>query len=553
MRAGWALVATTVGVLLVVVALPLAFVALQAIFPLLGRGSFEGAFSRFSDVLGDPALFHLTANTLALGVAVVAGATLLGAPIGVLRALFRVPLARTFDVLLLIPFMIPPYIAALAWIMTLQPRGYLHQIAGVHLGPFLFSFWGVAFVMTLNVFPAVYFAMSRTVETVGQRFADVARLSGATPWRAFMRITLPLATPGLAASMLLVFAMTIDEYGTPAALGARSGFFVLVTGIDNRVSDWPIDLSGAAILSLVLVLMSIAAFSLQLRIIARRSYETVGSRPQAFEKRPLGPWTLPVVALFATVVFLGTLAPLFAIFATAFSSTISGGLALDNLGLRHFAAIGDNQGGALRALGNSLMLGIGTALITGVVGTAAAYVVVRTRLRGRNALDALTLLPNSIPGIVVAVGLILAWNQPWWPATPYGTSLILLLAYCCMLLPYPVRYANAAFRQIGDSLEAAARVAGASQITGIRRILVPLVLPSVVSAMLLVFAIASRELVASILLAPPGMQTIATFIWRQFEQGSMNLGMAMSAVAIIITTTIPLLVILLSRRGLPSA
>ena len=163
-------------------------------------------------------------------------------------------------------------------------------------------------------------------------------------------------------------------------------------------------------------------------------------------------------------------------------------------------------------------------------------------------LDSLTALPNAIPGVVVAVGLILAWNQPSLPVTPYNTPLILLLAYCCLLLPYPARYANAALRQVGDNLEAAARVAGAKPITTFRRIVFPLILPSLISAMLLVFAVASRELVASLLVAPVGMQTVATFIWEQFEQGSVELGMAMSAIAILITTLIPLGVMLSARR-----
>lgn len=538
----------TVAALVVIVALPLAFVVLQAIFPFIGRGSLSEPLSRVIPVLADPDLLRLTGNTLLLGIACVIGAAVLAVPLGALRALFAVPFARVFDVVFLIPFMIPPYIAALGWIMMLQPRGYLHQIAGFHLAPFLFSFWGVVFVMVLNVFPVVYFATSRTLALVGGRYGEIARVFGADPATAFRRITLPLATPGLAASLLLVFAMAIEEYGTPAALGARAGFFVLVTGIDTRVSDWPIDLPGAAILSLVLVLLSVGAFWLQLRIVARRSFEAVSGKPQPVVPRPLGRWRWPVLGYFLLAALLGTGLPLFAIVTAGLQNTISGGLALSNLGLQHFAAIVENRSGALRALTNSLALGIGTALLAGILGAAASYQVVRARLRGGAALDALTLMPNAMPSIVVAVGLILAWNNPLWPASPYNTPAILLLAYTCILLPYTVRYANAAFRQIGTSVEDAARVAGASPIVTFRRILLPLVAPSMIAAMLIVFAIASRELVASLLVAPVGMPTVATFIWRQFEQGSLGLGMAMSALAILVTTTIPVLVILAMRR-----
>ncbi len=535
--------------LIIIVAFPLAAVVLQAIFPSLGQGSFAAPFSAIGKTLADEALLGMTANTVILGCAVVLASALVAVPLGVLRALYRIPFAPLWDVLLLTPFMIPPYIATLGWIMTLQPRGYLEQLAGFNLASTLFSLTGMTVVMTFNTFPVVYFAVSRTVEAVGARYADVGRVFGASPARAFWRITLPLSAPGLAASLLLVFAAAIEEYGTPAALGRRAGFQVLVTGIDTRIGDWPIDLPGAAILSLTLVIISLIAFLIQRRILSRRSYQTVSGKPQNKDKRPLGAMTAPVLLAFGIVSFLATGVPMLSILATALSKTISRGLVVTNLGLDNFAAVFGNSAGALGALGNSLALGIGTAVVTGLIGVTSAYAVVKTKMRGRLLIDIMTVLPNALPGIVVAVGLILVWNMPGLPFTPYNTAIILLLAYCCILLPQTARYSSAAFQQIGDNLEAAARVAGAGTLTVFRRILLPLVLPSLASAMLLVFALASRELVASIVLAPVGMQTIATFIWRQFEQGSIGLGMAMAFVTIIITTLIPLAFLALLRRS----
>lgn len=535
--------------LFLVVAVPFAAVVLQGVFPKIGQGSFANPLSSFFTTLGDSALIGMAGNTLLLGACVVIGSAIVAVPLGVFRALYRVPFASLWDVLLLVPFMIPPYIATLGWIMTLQPRGYLQQLAGFNLAPFLFSLPGMTLVMTFNTFPVVYFAVSRTVEAVGARYADVGRVFGASPARAFWRITLPLSAPGLAASLMLVFAAAIEEYGTPAALGRRAGFQVLVTGIDLRITDWPIDLPGAAILSILLVAMSLVTFLLQRWILARRSYQTVSGKPMAKDKRPLGAMTWPVVTAFSVVAFLATGVPLLAILATALSRTISGGLSLGNLSLNNFLLVFGGEADALVALANSFSLGIASALITGLIGVTAAYTVVKTKMRGRLAIDMMTILPNALPGIVVAVGLILAWNMPFLPVTPYNTGFILLLAYCCILLPQPVRYATAAFQQIGDNLEAAARVFGASSITAFRRILLPLVFPSLASAMLLVFALASRELVASVVVAPVGMQTIATFIWRQFEQGSIGLGMAMAFIAIVITTLIPLVLLALLRRS----
>ena len=537
--------------LAIVVAVPFIFIVLQAIFPQIGQGVFSAPFVHLPALFEDPKLLRMTGNTILLGVSVVVLSAIIAVPLAVFRALYKVPFALVWDVLMLVPFMIPPYIATLGWIMTLQPRGYLDQLAGFNLAPFLFSLGGMTFAMALNTFPLVYFAVSRTIEAVGARYSDVGRVFGASPWRSFFRITLPLATPGLAASLLLVFASAIEEYGTPAALGSRSGFDVLVTEIDLRISDWPIDLSGAAVFSLALVLLSLAAFMLQRWILTRRSYVTTGGKPQNKDKRDLGAFKVPVIILFGVVAFAATGVPLLAILATAMSKTISGGLTLSNLGFDNFADIADNSAGAMRALTNSRSLGVASALLTGLLGAIAAYAVVKMRFRGRFWLDVLTVLPNSLPGVVVAVGLILAWNQPSLLISPYNTPLILLLAYCCILLPQPIRYATAAFHQIGDNLEAAARVCGASSFTTFRRIMLPLIAPSLITAMLLVFAVATRELVASILVAPVGMQTISIFIWRQFEQGSIGLGMAMAFIAILLTTLLPLLLMgLLKRTGL---
>ncbi|WP_289036492.1 iron ABC transporter permease [uncultured Roseibium sp.] len=533
--------------LLLVVAIPCLFIVVQAIFPEFGSGSFAAPFSLFFKTLADPDLFGLAGNTLLLGVGTVVCAAILAVPLAALRALFRVPGALIWDALLLIPFMIPPYIAALGWIMTLQPRGYLEQLTGIHLAPLLFSVTGIMLIMGLNTFSVVYFVLSRTFETIGARYSDVGRVFGAGQWRSFWRITLPLSMPGLAASLLLVFAMSIEEYGTPAALGRRIGFEVLVTGIENRISEWPIDLPGSATLSLVLVSMALVAFMLQRWLLTRRDYRIVGGKPQAFDKKELSVWALPVSLLFAFVAFLATGLPILAILATALSRTISGGLKTSNLGLDHFEELLGAGSDGLVALGNSLVLGTTTALLAGLLGAITAYSVVKGRGRFRIVLDALSITPNSLPGVVVAVGIILAWNQPWLPITPYNTPFILLLAYICILLPQPVRYATASLHQLGDNLEAAARVCGSGPLKAFVRIVFPLILPSMVTAMILVFAVASRELVASLLVAPVGFQTIAVFIWQQFDQGSAGLGMAMAFCAVLITTLIPLALISLLR------
>ncbi len=536
--------------LIVLIALPVAFILAQAIFPGFARGSLADPFARLDLLTGNSRLLIQTQNTLMLAGAAMLGSLIFGLPIGVLRGLFRIPGARLWDVVFLIPFLIPPFIAAIAWTMTLQPRGYLFQLAGFDMGRQLFTFAGVAFVMTLNLFPLVYFAVSRSLEGVGSRFAAAARVSGAGPIRAFLLITLPLSIPGIAASLLIVFAMSIEEFGTPAALAARTGFDVLVTGIYTRLSDFPIDLSGAAMGSVILMAMALLAFAVQNWVATRRSYVAQSGKPASLQKARLGVWTVPALMLFALVAAIGVVIPLAAIVATSFMGTISGGLAWDNFDARHYAPIFRAGGRAAQALATSGWLALATALATAAIAAAVAVIVVRGQGRGRQAMDALSVLPNAIPAIVLAVGVILAWNSPFLPVTLYGTTAILLVAYTAILLPYPIRYAVARLRQIGTSLDDAARVAGAAPPRVLAHVLLPLMAPSLIAAMMLVFAIASRELVASIMLAPAGVRTVGTFVFSQFEQGSVQTGMAMSTIAIAVTSTILLAVNLwLARQG----
>jgi len=533
----------------VLVALPLLFIVLQAIFPQLGAGSWQGAFSALPRLFADDTLLAMGRGTLQVGLGVALGSLLIGLPLGALRGLFRLPGAALWDGLFLVPFLTPPYIAALNWTLALQRNGYVEQLTGIHLESLLFSASGITLVMTVNIFPVVYFAVSRALMAGGQRLAWAARVHGASAWRAFLHVTLPLLTPALAGSALLAFTLAIDEYGVPAALGARAGITLMTVGIEQKLSDWPIDLPGAALLSLLLSLVALAAWFAQRRLTAAQDVATIGGKPAESDARRAGVWTLPITLLFALTALLAVALPLGSMLLSGLLNTLSGGVSLANLTLRHFAALFAQQGDALSAFSTSIGLALAAAIVTGALGFLVAWRVAEGKRRALALLDGLALLPAAIPGVVIGVGLILLWNRSVWPVSPYNTLAILLLSYCCLLLPWPVRYVSGALRQLAPMLEPAARVHGASRLQALRLVVFPLVAPSLLAAMMMVFAIASRELVTSLLLAPAGTQTVALFIWRQFEQGSVGQGMAMATVTLIATLTLMLAATALLRRG----
>ncbi|MFK3911844.1 ABC transporter permease [Enterobacter cancerogenus] len=525
--------AMTLTLLVVLVAFPLLFIAMQAIFPQFSAGNFSGAFSGVQALLAEPQLPRMLGGTLQVGLGVALVSALIGFPLGVARGMFNLPWPRLWDLLFLIPFLTPPYIAAISWMLVLQTNGYLQQLTGINLNDLLFSKTGIVLVMALNIFPVVYFAVSRSLLASGQRLAQVARVHGASAGRAFWHITLPMLSPSLAAGMLLAFTLAIEEFGVPAALGARAGVLMLTTDIEKKLADWPVDLSGAAMLSVVLVVIAHGAWAMQKKLTGQHDVTSITGKPTENSGANAGLYTLPMAVLMMVVSVVAVLLPGASMALSGVLGTLSGGVTLDNVTTSHYAALFSQQGEALPALGTSLSLALGTACITGLLGLLASWLVVMQKIKGRAMLDALSLMPAALPGIVVGVGLILLWNRSFWPVSPYNSWVILLLSYCCLLLPWPVRYVGSALRQLGGSLEPAARVHGASAFQALRYIVMPLVSPALLAAMLMVFAIASRELVTSLLLAPAGTQTVSVFIWRQFEQGSVGQGMAMATLTLV--------------------
>lgn len=529
-----ALLAITLTALIVLVALPVVSIILFAIFPKINELSLEGAFSALAPNLADARLIEATVNSLSLAVSVCLASTAIALPLAYWRAqLGRA--GRIWDAIFLIPFLIPPYIGSYAWIQLLQRNGFMEQVVGFNLSAWLYSFPGLVAVMTLNLFPLIYFTASNGFAVIGARFGDVAAVFGASPMRIFWRIYLPLVVPALIASNLIVFVLTVEEFGTAEILGSRIGYEVIVTYIHEKLSDWPIDLPGASVLSLILIAIAFFAFNLHL-LLSRRFSAALDAQATAQSARVMSGWPRVIaVAALAIVALIAVGLPLISIITSALMQRVSGGLGLDNLGLSNIRAVFSEETGAVPAILTSLTLAIAAAGITMVIGLLTAFAVVRMRSAVTGFVDFLATLPNAVPGMAIAVGLIITWNQKFWPVTPYNTWVILLLAYCCLMLPYPIRMISSALKQLPESLDEAAYIYGASEARVIVRILTPILANISIAAGFIVFAISTRELVTSIMLAPPGVETVATFVFHQFDQGSANIGMAMSLIAIVVS------------------
>jgi iron(III) transport system permease protein len=525
----------SVGILGVLVLAPLAMVLLRSFYP-DGTFVWSGPFA----VATERRLLVILANSMVLGVLVVIGATVIAAPLAFLAARTEIGQHRWLDIVVLIPFMTPPYIASMSWILFMQPRGLLEQFVPSLrvLQPLFFSLGGIVFIMSLNLFPFLYLILKNALKEIGGSLDDAAAVSGGGALYRLRRVTLPLVFSSYTMGALLVFVKTISEFGTPATLGRRVGFFVLTTEIYRFTSNWPIDFASAASLASVLLITSMVVWYLQTVISDRYRFSVVGVTGRTAGKYALWRWKVPAWLFVGFVLLCAIGIPFVTIIGTSVMGVRGFGFAAGNFTLEHYARIFSARTGANDALLTSIRLAVSASALTLVLGTLFAIVVSRTRGVLSRVTDISSLVSNTVPGVVVVVGLIFFWNSPWNPLPVYNTDRILVITYTVLFLPFTVQYVKSDLSQLGDSMFDAARVSGGSPTYTTRRILLPLIRRGMVAGFVMSFIIGVRELVGSLMIRPPGTETSATFIFRQFEQGAAQLGMAMALVTIGVTIVV---------------
>lgn len=480
-----------------------------------------------------------------LGVCVVAGSTLLALPLAWMMAKTRLGQHRWVDVILMIPFMTPPYIGSMGWILFMQKGGYLQQWlpGAARWSDSFFSFGGMVLIMSLHLFPFLYLLLRDALIRIGGNLEEAGVVHGASAGYRFRRIILPLLLSSYGMGAMLVFVKTIAEFGTPATFGRRIGYYVMTSEIHKYISSWPIDFGKATSLASVLLSVCLVMWYMQSTISRRFTYRLVGGKGQRSKRYSLRGSKGVVCALYiGLLLILSVGIPYFSVIAASLMKLRGAGLSLDNLTFAHYKELLSWGSVSQKALGNSLGLSLAASTVAVLLGTGFALTIGKSQARMQRVIDLLSLLPNTVPGIVMVVGLILLWNAPWMPVTLYNTYGMVVLTYVVLFLPYTVQYVKASFTQIDGTLFQAGQVFGGGPLLILRRILLPLIMPGMLAGWIMTFTIASRELVGSLLILPPSMQTSATYIFAQFEQGQVSLGMAMAVVSVGMTVLLLLLV-----------
>ncbi len=478
-------------------------------------------------------------NSLLLGASVVLCSTIIAVPTAYLLARTQLAKHSWLDIVFMVPFMTPPYIASMGWILFMQKRGLFQQLFPMtgSWSEGFFCFGGLVLVMSLHVFPFLMTMLKNAMLNIPASLEESGAVFGAGFGRRLRKIFAPLLTGNYAIGALLVFVKTLSEYGTPYTLGRRIGFYVFTTDIHRYSTTAPIDFGRSATLSSILVCICMGMWLLQNSITSRNSYRLVsgkGSRPARTKLSALGQAGAWLWVALVVLVAIGV--PYFSIISTSLIKLRGYGLAAGNFTLDHYKELLTTPK-ALSSIWKSLFLAVSSATICSVIGTAVVVTARKSKGFLKKALEGASLLPEMLPSIVLVIGIMLFWNTIYKIIPLYNTIGIMVLAYVVLYLPYTVQYVTSAFTQINESLLEAGRTFGGTPAYVFRRVTLPMISRGIFAGWMMIFIIAFRELVTASLIAPPNTLVVSTYINREFEQGSVSLGMAMAVLCVLITTT----------------
>ena len=477
-------------------------------------------------------------NSMLLGICVVLCSSVIAIPTAYILAHTQLRRHGWLNIIFMIPFMTPPYIASMGWILFMQKRGLFQQLfpATGSWSEGFFCFGGLVLVMSLHVFPFLMTMLKNAMQNIPASLEESGAVFGAGTGRRLRKIFAPLLTGNYAIGALLVFVKTLSEYGTPYTLGRRIGFYVFTTDIHRYSTTAPIDFGRSASLSSILVCICMGMWLLQNHITSRTSYRLVSGKGSRHAVTHLSGGRLALAwGWLALVVLIAIGVPYFSIISTSLIKLRGYGLAAGNFTLDHYRELLSTPK-ALNSITKSLFLAVSSATICSVIGTAVVVAVRRSTGFFKKALEAISLLPEMLPSIVLVIGIKLFWNSIYRVLPLYNTIGIMVLAYVVLYLPYTVQYVTSAFTQISASLLEAGRTFGGSPSYVFRRITLPMISKGIFAGWMMIFIIAFRELVTASLIAPPNLLVVSTYINREFEQGSVSLGMAMAVLCVFITT-----------------
>lgn len=527
------------------------------LFPLglLGRVALQDGFSPLLEALGSRSVRRAFWNSIESALLSAVISLLTGTLAALIIGLTNIRGKGFFTFLLLIPMMIPPHVTAIAWVQALGPSSPVLQMMGLapELGSthVLYSSGGVILLLGIQHAPLVFLVVLAALRNLPREMSDAARVGGAGPARLLRKIIVPLLAPTLIAAYALAVVSALGNFGIPALLGIPARYTTLPVLIWQRLASFgPSVLTDMAVIAALVATIAIVAVVLQMWLTARHRNALIGPPQLALDIR-LGrsrPW---VEAGLAVTIIAVLVLPVTALFATALIPTYGVPLTRATLTFENFTEVLFRQSVTARAFLNSTLVAGVAAVVLACLATGVARYMAARDQRTRRFGTGMALVGEmtyAIPGLVISVAFILVFIKPLplVGISIYNTLWIILAAYICAFFSIALKPVSAAYLQLDPSLDEAAQVAGAGFSMRLRRVAFPLVAPAAASGAILVFLTAYNEVTVSALLWSSGTETIGTTIFNYEDGGYTTLASAMSAVTVIATIG---LMLLLDRMG----
>ncbi len=480
-------------------------------------------------------------NSLIVSLGGTLGAVILGVPLAFFTTRYKIFGTPLLNSLATLALLTPPFLGAYSWIVMLGRNGFVTNFfakIGITL-PTIYGASGIILVYALQYYPFVFLLTSNGLQTIDRSLEEAASNMGATPFKRFYKVTMPLVTPSITSGALMVFMLSLANFGTPQIIGGR--FRVLPTMAYNmytsEISRRP---AMASTISIILVLVASLAIFLQRFAARRRKFSSVLLyRAQSVKLKGAPNFFAHFISYL--IVFLSTL-PMGIVVLFAFKNT-SGPVFVDGYGLGSFRQVSRE---VPTAIVNSFWYSIVALVFIVVIGTLLGFIVTRKRNVASRALDTLLMTPYIVPGTVMGIGLIIAFNKP--PMILYGTAAIVMIAYFIRRLPYSVRSASSILQQIDPDLEDAGISLGAPPARAFRKIAMPLMIPGIVSGAVMSWITSINELSASILLYVGNTTTMPIRIYAWILGGYFGPAAALATI-LLATTGIALFLLNIFGRG----
>lgn len=529
--------------LMLVAGLVLAFLVLFLVIP-IGNVFYtafvnaDGQFTlgHFSAFLHQSLLTESFKNSLYVAVMATVFASLIAVPLAYFTIRFRFKGALIIQTLGILPLIMPPFVGAVAMQLIFGRSGSVNLLLDDWFGitlPIMDGLNGIIFVEAIHYFPFILMNLTVALRNIDGAMEEAAVNLGSKGWRLFRRIIFPLALPGYVAGASLVFVKVFDDLGTPLVLGITN---MLAPQAYLRITQVGIDDPLGYVISVIMIAFSILALWLSARALKGRDYSTIQKGGNSIQQRELSTGQSILAYAWIAFILLLVLSPHIGVLLLSLATVWSFAPLPDGYTLAHYASVFQDSKGMIA---NTMLYGGLAALIDVILGTAIAYIILRTKLPARQTLDWIASAALAVPGLVLAIGLLRTFRDVEIPGLGVGftsTWVIIMIAYSVRRLPYALRSCMAALQQVSISLEEAAASVGANRFSTIRRVVIPLMAGGILAGFVTSFMTAAVELSATIMLVTrdsDAPMSYGIYLYMQSPSGR-GPGAALGVLAVIV-------------------